>query len=89
MDDVQLPIRPGRRLMGQKKYIEAEPLLLAGYLGMKVRAANSKAHQHLRLAEAGDRLVRLYEALGKPEEAIKWRSRLGLGELPAEVFARP
>jgi len=33
--------------------------------------------------------VRLYEAWGKPEEAAGWKGKLGLANLPAEVFAHP
>jgi hypothetical protein len=33
--------------------------------------------------------VRLYEAWGKTELAAAWKERLGLADLPADVFARP
>ena len=38
LDDVQHRSMLGGALLGQKKYAEAEPLLLAGYEGMKARA---------------------------------------------------
>ena len=34
-------------------------------------------------------MVRLYEAWGKPEQAAAWKAKLGLPDLPADVFARP
>ena len=79
----------GGSLLGQKKYAEAEPLILAGYEGMKGREAKIPAHGKLRLTEAAERVVRLYEAWGKPEKAAAWKAKLGLADLPADVFARP
>ena len=61
---------------GQEKYAEAEPLLLSGYEGMKARESRIPASKKVRLTEAGERIVRLYEAWGKPEEAETWRARL-------------
>ncbi len=65
----------GGALLGQKQYAEAEPLLLAGYAGLKERAAKIPANEKLRLPEAADRLVELYAAWGKPAEAAKWRAK--------------
>jgi hypothetical protein len=31
----------------------------------------------------------LYEAWGRPEQARAWKARLGLADLPDDVFARP
>jgi len=78
----------GGSLLGQKKYAEAEPLLLSGYAGMKAREATISAPAKPRLAEAGERVVKLYEALGQPEKAREWRKKLGLKnpELPSNVF---
>jgi tetratricopeptide (TPR) repeat protein/tRNA A-37 threonylcarbamoyl transferase component Bud32 len=66
----------GGSLLGQKKYTEAEPLLRAGYEGMKQRQAQIPAPYKKYLTEAMDRLVQLYEAWGKPDEANKWRAEL-------------
>jgi serine/threonine protein kinase/Flp pilus assembly protein TadD len=63
----------GAALAGQMKYVEAEPLLLDGYEGMKQRA---KDVPPVRLAEAGKRLVELYDAWGKKEKADEWRKKL-------------
>jgi hypothetical protein len=63
----------GAALFGQKKYAEAEPLLLAGYAGMKERENTIPPIGKDRLPEAAERLVQLYDAMGKKDEAAKWR----------------
>jgi hypothetical protein len=66
----------GGALLGQKKYAEAEPLLVQGYEGMKAR--EEKISQgpldRRRIPEAIDRLIELYTATNRPEEAAKWRT---------------
>jgi eukaryotic-like serine/threonine-protein kinase len=49
----------GEALLGQKKYADAEPLLLAGYEGIKKREAKIPAQGKIRLTEALERLVQL------------------------------
>ena len=66
----------GGALLGQKKYAEAEPLLLAGYEGMKQREAKIPPLSKFRLTEALERLVQLDDALEKKDEAAKWRKEL-------------
>jgi tetratricopeptide (TPR) repeat protein len=66
----------GAALLGQKKYAEAEPLLLKGYEGMKQREKTIPPQGKVRLIEALERLVQLYHATGKKEEAAKWRKEL-------------
>jgi tetratricopeptide (TPR) repeat protein len=66
----------GGSLLGQKKYAEAEPLLVKGYEGMKARAKTIPAAAKDRLPEAAERLVELYDALGRPEEAERWQQEL-------------
>jgi hypothetical protein len=66
----------GGSLLGQKKYADAEPLLLAGYEGMKEREARIPARGKVPLTEALERLVQLYDAWGKPERAKEWRQKL-------------
>jgi serine/threonine protein kinase/tetratricopeptide (TPR) repeat protein len=68
----------GRTLAAQKKYADAEPLLLQGYKGMKEKAIGARARS--RLTEALERLVQLYDAWGKKDEAAKWRKELEAGE---------
>ena len=64
----------GGALLGQKKYADAEPLLLAGYEGMKQREAMIPAQAKVRIHEALDRLIDLYTATNKPDEVRKWRA---------------
>jgi eukaryotic-like serine/threonine-protein kinase len=66
----------GGSLLGQKRYEEAEPLILAGYEGMKVHKTATPALNKLPLSECAERVVELYEAWGKTDEAAKWRSKL-------------
>jgi serine/threonine protein kinase/Tfp pilus assembly protein PilF len=66
----------GATLLEQKKYPEAEPLLLTGYSGMKEREERIPVPEKRRLKEALQRLVELYDAIGKPEEAAKWKREL-------------
>jgi len=68
----------GATLAGQKKYAEAEPLLLEGYTGMLARKdlIASPDRYHLNLAH--EWLVRLYQAWGKPDKAAGWKKRSAL-----------
>jgi hypothetical protein len=67
----------GGALLGQGNHADAEPLLLAGYTGLKEREKTIPPLGRERLPEAADRLVELYEATGKPAEAAKWRAERG------------
>jgi hypothetical protein len=62
----------GASLLGQKKYKEAEPLLTEGYEGMKHREKTIPPQGKVRLIEAAERLVDLYEATDRKDEAKKW-----------------
>jgi eukaryotic-like serine/threonine-protein kinase len=79
----------GAALLGQGRYSEAEPLIVPGYEGMKERQAKIAVLDRSRLREAAERVVRLYEDWGKAERAAMWKAKLGLPDLPADVFARP
>jgi len=59
----------GASLAGERKYAEAEPLLVEGYQGMVARkeAIAAGDRDHLNLARKW--LVQLYESWGKPEKA--------------------
>jgi hypothetical protein len=63
----------GGALLGQGKYVEAEPLVTAGYEGMKAsEEAIPAPFRSARLSEAAGQVLRLYEASGKPEQAAAW-----------------
>ena len=67
----------GATLFGQQKYAEAEPLMLCGYEGMKQREAKVRLRNgEPRLREALQRLVQLYEATNRHEQAADWKKRL-------------
>jgi serine/threonine protein kinase/tetratricopeptide (TPR) repeat protein len=65
----------GAALLGQKKYAEAEPLLLAGYQGMKEWKDRTPVPERARIRETLDQVVQLYEMWGKKERAQEWRNR--------------
>ncbi|MCU1382754.1 MAG: serine/threonine protein kinase with repeat [Acidobacteria bacterium] len=66
----------GQSLMGQRKYAEAEPLLLEGYNGLIARIKTIPAYNMDTVTDAGDRIVRLYDAWGKPAQAAEWRKKI-------------
>ena len=66
----------GGSLLGQKKYAEAEPLIVSGYEGMKAREAKIPSPGRPRFTEGAERVVKLYEDWGKKEKAAEWRTRL-------------
>jgi hypothetical protein len=66
----------GGALLGQKKYPEAEALLLAGVEGLKRDERTIPWQGRNHIDEALRRLIDLYEATGKPDEAAQWRKQL-------------
>ena len=57
----------GAALAGLERYAEAEPLLVESYTVL----SNDAGAMQALVDTAGDRLVSLYEALGKPEKAAE------------------
>jgi serine/threonine protein kinase/tetratricopeptide (TPR) repeat protein len=72
----------GGTLLGQGKHDTAEPLMLEGYEGMKHREAKIPAEGKIRLTEAIERIVRLYEATEQTEKALLWRAKLSASKNP-------
>jgi eukaryotic-like serine/threonine-protein kinase len=66
----------GAALAGQAKYADAERLLVDGFEGLRTREKQLAPRQKGEVAAAGERIVRLYEAWGRPAEATSWRARL-------------
>jgi hypothetical protein len=64
----------GEVLLRQKKYATAERALLRGYRGMKAREKTIPKGGETRIPEALDRLIELYTATNRPDEAKKWRA---------------
>ncbi len=66
----------GGCLLGQKKYADAEPLLLSGYEGLKQRENKLPPWYKPLFKEAIQRLAQLDEETGRPEQAAGWRKKL-------------
>lgn len=62
----------GATLVGQGRYEEAEPILLAGYETLM----NDPETNPQRKREVVERLVELYDGWGRGEDAAHWRRRL-------------
>jgi tetratricopeptide (TPR) repeat protein len=68
----------GESLAGQRKYSDAEPLLLAGYKGL---AGNMiPVAERSVLDDAGRWIVQLYHDWKKPAEATEWTRKLATGK---------
>ena len=65
----------GASVAGQKKYAEAEPLLLEGYQGMVARKDKMEIGNWYHLDRAREWIVQLYQAWGKPEKAAEWKKK--------------
>ncbi len=61
----------GTSLAGQKKYAEAEPLLLEGYQGMLARKDRIGAPDRYHVELAHQSLVQLYKDRGNPQKAAE------------------
>jgi len=77
----------GDSLLGQQKFAEAEAHLLAGYEGLQARQEKIPPVARIRLTEAIERLVRLYETTGEEDKADVWRKKLA--ETTAEEKPKP
>jgi hypothetical protein len=65
----------GASLAGQKKYPEAEPLLLGGYNGMNAHKKRMSAADGYHRDFALDAIVQMYLASGQPQKADEWRRK--------------
>jgi tetratricopeptide (TPR) repeat protein len=66
----------GQALAGKEQYADAEPLLLAGYAGLKKNEAAIPPQAKIRLIEALQRLVDFYNATVQAEKADEWQKKL-------------
>ena len=74
----------GEALIEQKKYAEAEPLLISAYEGMKQRQNLIPSQEKPLINKALERLVKLYEAWGKEDKAVRWWKELEVAETPGK-----
>jgi serine/threonine protein kinase/tetratricopeptide (TPR) repeat protein len=65
----------GGCLLGQRKFEEAEALLLSGYEGMNDHRNEIPAIAMVRLTEALDRIIEFYVATNQPQKADEWRAK--------------
>ena len=61
----------GASLLAQKKYAEAEPLMVSGFEGMQKSGGDP---QYVR--RAAERVVKLYQDWGRADKAVEWRAQL-------------
>ena len=66
----------GAALSGEKRYAEAEKVLVEGYLALAERSASIPANSGSALQTAGTWIVELYKAWGKPDRATEWTAKL-------------
>ena len=59
----------GSSLAGQKKFAEAEPLLVSGYEGLRQREGTMPAASRVKIDQARTRLSQMYHDSGKPQKA--------------------
>jgi hypothetical protein len=70
----------GECLLTLGRHADAEPLLVSGYEALKA----AKGVPPAELNRALDRLIKLYEAWGKPEKATEWRAKRDQLHKPAD-----
>jgi serine/threonine protein kinase len=66
----------GEVLAGEQRFADAEPLLLAGFAGLKAQGSRIPASAGVNLLHTGECLVKLYTVWGKPVEAESWRRKI-------------
>jgi tetratricopeptide (TPR) repeat protein/predicted Ser/Thr protein kinase len=66
----------GTSLAAQRKYADAEPLLLSGYKGMVQLQATIPWERRSTLSRRGESIIQLYEHWKKPKKAAEWRKKL-------------
>jgi len=64
----------GATLAGQKKYAEAEPLLLDAYDGL-LRKSRIGVPDKYELDQAREWIVKMYQSSGRPAKAAEWRRK--------------
>jgi serine/threonine protein kinase/tetratricopeptide (TPR) repeat protein len=82
----------GTAAADQGQTAEAEQLLIEAYRGMKDLEVNHKGKGSLRWSRqvsALTRLVQLYDATNKPEDAAKWRKELDEVRKAGETAVKP
>ncbi|HYR91030.1 MAG TPA: tetratricopeptide repeat protein [Terriglobia bacterium] len=66
----------GASLAAQKRYAEAEPLLVSGYEGMVRRLPTIPVENRSALDDAGESILGLYQEWRKTDKAAEWQQKL-------------
>ena len=66
----------GETLAAEQRFAEAEPVLLAGFAGLKAQAAKIPATSFASVGHTGECVAHLYRAWGKLDKAEAWRRKL-------------
>jgi tetratricopeptide (TPR) repeat protein len=66
----------GVSLLGQQKFADAEPLLVAGYDGTRERQVQLAPEPSIAINQAVQWVIEIYEASGQPDKVAEWRTRL-------------
>ena len=68
----------GASLAGQRRFADAEPLLIEGYEGMATRkpSGNPNFRSRFTLRESGEAILQLYTDWGNAEKRAAWAARL-------------
>jgi serine/threonine protein kinase/Tfp pilus assembly protein PilF len=64
----------GAARAGQKRFADAEPLLLEGYRGMIERRATMPEFHLPRIGESVLRIIKFYRDVDRPDEVAKWQA---------------
>ena len=74
----------GRALVGQRRFAEAERLIVTGYESLKAHEATIPQPNRSGVAVAGRSIVELYESWGKTDQAARWRATQAKAPAKAE-----
>jgi tetratricopeptide (TPR) repeat protein len=66
----------GRSLAGQRKYGEAEPLLLSGYDGLVGREAPIPSEVRFNAGQAAASIIQLYRDWGNTDKLAEWLNKV-------------
>jgi tetratricopeptide (TPR) repeat protein len=66
----------GASLAAQKRYPDAETLVVPAYSALKEREASMPRESRIAVERAGSRVVQLYTEWGKTQQASEWRKKI-------------
>jgi hypothetical protein len=63
----------GAILMSQRRFEEAEPLLLSAYQALTLQRGEIPWESRSAVEQTSHRIIKLYKSWGKPDKAEAWR----------------